>query len=140
MKKLILCLSVFALMFTSCGNDDDTGFQDSIIGTWTYHKLFIDDVEQVLTSCEKQEIFTFKIDGTVSYKYYEVIQGICELEESASGTWSNDGNNTYTFTVEGNSSSEALTFVNNTFYYEYSDLIDPFDPVFATYREVYIRN
>lgn len=140
MKKLILFLSVFTLVFSSCGNDDDSSSQDQIIGTWTFHKLFIDDIEQSLTSCQMQETFNFKSNGTVSYKYFEVIQGVCELEESNSGTWSNDGNSIYTLKIEGNNSSEELTFVANTFYFEHSDAIDPLDPVFATYKEVYIRN
>ena len=140
MKKLILCLSVFVLVFTSCSSDDDSDSQDSIIGTWTFHKSFIDDVEQTLTSCEMQETFTFNSDGTVSYKYYEVIQDICELEESTSGLWANDGNSIYTLTIEGENSSQEITFEANTFYFENADAIDPLDPVLVTSRQVFIRN
>jgi hypothetical protein len=140
MKKLILFLSVLVLVVTSCSRNDDSGSQDSIIGTWTHHKLFINGVEESLTSCEMQETFTFSGNGTVSYKYYEVIQGNCELEESTSGSWTNEGNSIYKLTIEGESSSQELTFENNTFYFEFSDVINPLDPVFATYREVYIRN
>jgi len=142
MKKLILFLSVFVLLCTSCNSDDDSGSQnqDPIIGTWTHYKLFIDGVEESLTNCEMQETFIFNSNGNVSYKYYEVIQGVCELEESTSGSWANEGNNIYTLTIEGGSSSQELTFENNTFYFEFADVIDPLDPVFATYRDVYIRN
>jgi len=140
MKKLVLLLSVCALMLTSCNSDDDSGSQDLILGTWTYHKLFIDDVEAQLTACDMQETFVFNENGTYSYAYYELIQGVCELEESDSGTWANDGNSIYTLSINGQTASEDITFEDNMFYFEYAEIGDPADPVLVTYKEVYISN
>ena len=140
MKKAILLLSTLALFLTSCNSDDDSGNQDIIIGTWTYHQLFVNGVGQNLTDCEMQETFIFAADGTVFYEYYEEDQGACVLEEDVSGTWTNDGDSIYTLTVDGESSSEELTFEGNTFYFEYTEAVDPLDPVLVTFREVYIKN
>ena len=140
MKNLILLLSIFMFVFTSCNSDDDAGSQDPIIGTWTYHKLIIDDVEEPLSACEMQETFIFSSDGTVYYEYFEIIAGNCELEESVTGTWSNNGNGNYTNVVEGSSSSQDVSFEGNTFYFEYSDALNPLDPVLVVHREVFIKN
>lgn len=140
MKQIILLFTVFALLCTSCNSDDDAGSQDPIIGTWTYHQSFVDGVEEPLSNCEMQETFIFSSDGSVYYEYFEIIQGNCELEESVTGSWINNGNGNYTSIVEGSSSSQDVTFDGNTFYYEYSDAVDPLDPIFVTYREVFIKN
>lgn len=135
MKKAVLFLSFLTLIFTSCSSDDDSSSQqDPIIGTWKYHKAFVNGVEQTLTDCEKQETFVFKSNDTVDYKYYEEeVSGNCLLEEDASGTWSNNGNNLYALDFGFGPTTQALTFENDTFY---------FDDVYEgdTYREVYIRN
>lgn len=139
LKKLVLFLSALAITFSSCNNDDDnstppTSMQDPIIGTWTYHKSFYNSVEVVLTDCEKQETFVFATNGTVNYRYYEEdTSENCLLEEDASGTWTNNGNNVYGLDLGSGSSNRTLTFENNTFYYD--DIY-----VDETYREVYIMN
>lgn len=140
MKKLILLFSVFTLVLMSCSSDDDSGSQDPLIGTWTYYKTFADGVEEPLTACDMQETFVFNSNGTVSYKYYEIIGGVCELEESASGTWTNDGNGIYTSILDGESTSQEITFDGNTHYFEYSEIVGTSDPVIIIYREVFIRN
>ena len=139
MKKLSLLLCALSIIFSSCSSDDDSGSQDPIVGTWTFHQFFEDGVQQSITACEMQETFTFSSNGTTFYEFYEDTQGACELEESINGTWSSEGN-VYTLTVAGESSSEEITFEGNTFYFEYTEFPDPTDPVPVTYREVYIRN
>lgn len=143
MKRLILLLSIIALVFTSCGSDDDGGSsQDPIIGTWKYHKYFENGVEQTVTVCEKQETFVFNSNGTFEYAYYEEdIDDNCVLEESFSGTWSNDGNGMYTQYIGGDAYSRQITFENNTFYYEdvydFGTPNDTSDDI--TDKEVYIK-
>ena len=135
MKKLILLFSVAAFLFTSCNSDDDSSSsQDPLIGTWTYYKTFTNGNEEVLSVCEKQEMFTFNSNGSVDYEYYEEdALGNCLLEEDISGTWTNESNSMYALDFGDGPSTQTLSFENNTFYY---DDIDGSD----TYREVYIRN
>ncbi|SFZ90474.1 Lipocalin-like domain-containing protein [Flaviramulus basaltis] len=133
MKKVILLLSVFAVVLTSCSSDDDSSSQDPIIGTWNYYKAYTNGNEEVLDECEKQEKFIFKSDGLVDYEYYEEDESNnCLLEEEVSGTWSNEGNNMYTLNFGFGDSTQTLTFESNTFYYEDKDGSD-------VYRIVYIR-
>lgn len=140
MKKLILLLSVFVLTFTSCNNNDDDSppppAVNPIVGTWTYHKSFENNVEQTLTDCEKQETLIFNADGNYMYTYYEVISGTCQLEESTSGTWTNEQNSMYTITVGNESSTEPVTFENNTFFIIDTETIQGET---ITYKEVYIK-
>ncbi|WP_298237369.1 lipocalin family protein [uncultured Algibacter sp.] len=134
MRKLILLFSILTLVLTSCSSDDSSSSQDLIVGTWTYYKAFTNGIEEVLSDCEKQETFVFSSNGVIDYTYYEEDGlGNCLLEESISGSWINEGNNVYTLTFAGESSSETLTFENNTFYYEETSGTD-------VYKEVYIKN
>lgn len=137
MKKLVLLLSVFALVFISCSSDDDSSSQDPLIGTWKYHNYIVNGVEDTPTDCEMQETFVFSSDGTFDYTYYEEdFEDNCVLEESISGTWTNDGNEIYTQNIEGESYSQELGFEGNTFYYED---VYTFEGVTYTEREVYIK-
>ncbi|MCK7589315.1 lipocalin family protein [Subsaxibacter sp. CAU 1640] len=133
MKRLFLLFALFGLLLTSCSNDDDSS-QDRIVGTWTYHKAFENGVEIVLSDCEKQETYIFRSDNTVDYKYYEEdMSSNCLLEEDISGTWSVADGNIYTLDFGFGSASQALTFEDDTFFYD--DTFEDF-----TYRDVYIRN
>lgn len=140
MKKLGLFLFTLTIVFSSCSSDDDSGSQDPIIGTWNLHQRFVNDVEEVLNSCQMQETFTFSANGSVMYEYYEDNNGNCDLEEAFTGTWSNEGSSNYNLTAFGESSVQNLTFEANTFYYEFTDSDGGVDPVINTIREVYIRN
>ena len=141
MKKLTLMLCALTFIISSCSSDDDSSSgQDPIIGTWNLHQRFTNDVEEVLTSCQKQETFTFSSDGSAQYEYYEINNENCVLEESFTATWSNEGNNNYDLTAFGETSTQNINFEGNTFYYEFTDSDDDIDPVFNTIREVYIKN
>ncbi len=59
MKKLIFILSFLSI--TACKSDDDNQNQDPVVEEWSYHKLFIDAAEEVLTSCKMQGVFHFLI-------------------------------------------------------------------------------
>ena len=142
MKKLILCLSVFALVFTSCSSDDDSSpAQDQLIGTWNYYKYFENGDELPLEPCESEETIVFSANGDLSFADYIDNAGACEIDEAATGTWANLGSGSYSITIFGFTSTEDITFEGNTFYFEYTDdngtLTDPSDDI--VYREVYIR-
>jgi len=142
MKKLILCLSVFALVFTSCSSDDDSSpSQDPLIGTWNYYKYFENEVELPLEPCESEETIVFSANGDLSFTDYIDNAGACEIDEATTGTWANLGSGSYSITIFGFTSTEDITFEGNTFYFEYTDdngtPTDPSDDI--VYRDVYIR-
>lgn len=138
MRKLILLLSVFTLVFTSCNNDDDNdSSQELLIGTWTYSQSFEDGIEIALSDCEKQETQVFSADGTFMITQYDDFNGPCELDGTFSGTWVNAGNGVYTVTALGQTFSQAITFEANT----YSVVVTEMDNgVTIEYIDVYIRN
>jgi len=143
MKKMILFLSVFALVFTSCSSDnDDDAPIDPLVGTWKYYKFFENGVEQTVSDCESEETFVFNSDGTFEYSYFEEdTDGNCELEEFISSTWSNDGDGFYTQYIEDDVATQELIFEDNTFYFEdFYDNGTPDDTLDdITYKDVFIR-
>jgi hypothetical protein len=64
MRKLILVLSIFTVVLTSCSSDDDGGYQDSFLGSWKYFKSFEDGEEFALEDCEDLIIFDILSNGT----------------------------------------------------------------------------
>ena len=138
MKKSVLFLSVVALVFTSCGNDDDdvAVAADSLIGTWKYHKYIENDVEQILEPCENEETLIFNADGAYITTDYVEVNSACEVDGTYTGTWSNGGNNNYTFIDDGDSFTEQVFFEGNTFYF-IDTYFDGTENV--TYKDVYIR-
>ena len=142
MKKLILLLSVFALVFTSCSSDDDSSSsQDQLIGTWKYYKYFENGVEETLEPCENQDTSVFSANGDFSGSFYIDNAGTCELDETLTGTWNNEGNGSYSITEGGFTDTEQITFESNTFYFE--DTWDNGTPADTSddivYRDVFIR-
>ena len=138
MKKLILLLSVFAVVLTSCGSDDDSSSQDPFIGIWTYHKTFINGVENALDDCSKQNKIIVTSIGSLTETYYDDFNGTCSLDAEDSATWVNLGNSTYKITYnEYNSFEGKITFEANTFFVETTD---DYGGQTYTYKEVYIRN
>ena len=142
MKKLILCLSALAIVFTSCSSDDDSSSsQDPLIGTWKVFKYFENGVEVPLEPCENEETLVFSANGDLSFTDYIDNAGTCEIDESATGTWTNLGSGSYSTTLFGFTSTEEITFEGNTFYIEDNDdngtPTDPSDDI--VYRDVYIK-
>lgn len=131
MKKLILLLSVFALVFTSCGSDDDSS-QDSFIGTWKYSQYFEDGVEYPLEDCEDLTTIVISSNGTYSVTTYDDLGNGCEVDYTGSGTWDNLGNGTYSTTEDGETYVQQVEFSGNTMSFEEVENG-------VTYRDVFIR-
>ena len=139
MKRLILLLSVFACTLTSCSNDDDNSSQDSIIGTWKFLEAFEDGMLLPLDACEDEETLIFATNGDFSGLNYDYDGTTCQLAETITGTWANEGSGSYSITTTFGTSTEQLGFSGNTFYIEYEELNNDPDPILVTYREVYIK-
>ncbi len=121
MKKLILLLSVFTLVLTSCSSDDDSSSssQDPLVGTWKYYKYLENDVEQVIDLCEIEETLVVSANGIITISEYEEDAGDCVLDVTLSGTWENLGSNSYSITTSAGTFVELVFFESNTFYFQY---------------------
>ena len=138
MKKIILLLSVVALVFTSCSSDDDgSSNNDPFVGNWQYYKYYENGVEMQLEPCEDETTFQILANGNfVTTFYVEGSNGNCMLEGSISGTWSNVGNGFYSTTVDGETETVEVIFDGNTFYFE-DTYFDGTNTI--TYRDVFIK-
>lgn len=122
MKKIILLLSVFALVLTSCSSDDDddsSSPQDPLVGAWKYYKYLENDVEQVLDLCDIEETLVVTANGIITLTEYEEDAGGCVIDETISGTWENLGSGSYSFTISAGTFVEMVFFQGNTFYFQY---------------------
>lgn len=132
MKKLILLLSVFTLVFTSCSSDDDGDSQDPFVGTWKYFKYYEDGVEISLEECEELTTLVITSSGAFSTTIYENDGNGCELDYTSSGTWENLGSGLYSTTLDGDTYVEEVGFSGNTMYFDDADGD-------VTYRDVFVR-
>lgn len=135
MKKLILLLSLFALTLTSCNSDDDSPPTESatIVGSWQFFKSFENNVEQSLELCEPEQTLIFSDNGTLTIVNYEAINGICELADNITGTWS-QSETIFNVTILGMTESEEILIEGNTFYVQTTDGTGTNQ---VTYRDVY---
>ena len=132
MKKLILLLSVFALVLTSCSSDDDDSSQDPFIGTWKYSQYFEDGVEIPLEDCEDLTTVVISSNGTFSTNSYWDFGTGCEVDYTATGTWENLGSGAYSTTESGDTYVQQVGFSGNTMYFEETD-------GGVVYKDVFVR-
>ncbi len=98
MKKLrlflmMLTLAVTSVTFSSCSDDSDDGLQNPLVGTWV--------------SESGNTTYTFKSNGTGTYVYEEMYEGITISEKS---------NFTYIFSLSENLlkiSHENSSYIEN---------------------------
>jgi hypothetical protein len=137
MKKLILLLSVFALTFTSCSNDDDNPppVNTSIVGTWKFFKSFENGVEETLELCDPEQTLMFSENGTLNITPYEEINGVCEATGNINGTWSHE-EAIYSLTFLGMTESQEIIVEGSTFYIETTEGSGTTQ---ITYKEIYKR-
>lgn len=134
MKKRILLFSLLILLISACSSDDDSQSIDPLIGTWTFYKSFDNGVEIPSEFCDLNETLIVNPYGTSSFTAYtHESADTCEILDSLLGTWENNGNGIYLFIFEGVRSTLAITFEDDTFYFE--EIVGT-----HAYREVYIRN
>ncbi len=123
MKKTVLLITLIILMLASCSSDDSL-VQDKLIGKWKKTKVVEDGVEQE-PNCSYEGVLEYKSDGTFLSETYsdtnpDVTITDCSLFSTTSGAWVNNGNTSYTSTVDGVSSDVEFVFKdNNTFTYTF---------------------
>lgn len=116
MKNLILFFAVITFVFTSCSSDDDSD-TDKVVGAWTYDQNFENGEEIELSSCDKQREMVVSADGTYSFNLYSVSDGSCDLFESLTGTWENNGDGVYLMHNDGDEEDDVTEILleNKTF-------------------------
>lgn len=100
MKHLFLFFTTITLVFTSCSSDDDASPKDQIIGTWTLHKSYENDVEYTLDTCERLENIVIDEVGRVDWTFYYDNDGTCEFDGKELAEWENLGDGVYRFTYD----------------------------------------
>ncbi len=99
MKKSILLLAI-SLLFLSCKSDDDSGSNNSIVGTWLLTSI-IENNEEIITMCERQEFYEFRDDNTFSFQVFDEREDLNEdgtvETDCVEGTL-----DTGIYTIEGN--------------------------------------
>ena len=117
MKKVIFLLLIIitTLGLSSCTSDDDNPDQDQLIGKWKAIEYSFNGVENS-DPCDLEGVFSIKSDGTFTNEDYESDQNdTCFLDETVSGTWTNNGKNSYSFEAAGETETYTMVFQGNTF-------------------------
>ncbi len=105
MKKSILALSLFAVLFTSCDKDEPaniTPTTTNLVGTYQFNKIAAvsgtteTDVTSQLMACNRDD--QSKLNANMSYNYIDA-GTVCSPSDSYSGTWALT--NSTTFDLDG---------------------------------------
>ncbi len=122
MKKSILLLAI-SLLFLSCKSDDDSGSNNSIVGTWLLTSI-IENNEEIITMCERQEFFEFKDDNTFSFQVFNekedlnedgTVETDCVKGILDTGIYTIEGNNiTIKFDTEDESDISVFSINQDT--------------------------
>ncbi|MBT8295427.1 MAG: lipocalin family protein [Gramella sp.] len=98
MKKFLFLL-VSVCILTACSDDDDSGVEGNIVGTWLLVEannvpgFTVDD-------CTGRSTITFNADNTASSTFFSEDEGTC-TSATETGTWSSSANSKYTLLVPG---------------------------------------
>ncbi|MCF4101276.1 lipocalin family protein [Gillisia sp. M10.2A] len=97
-KYLVLFFSIAVL--AACSNDDDNVSEenDPILGVWYVSELNANGAF-TLSECNKESFINFMADKSANSEFYAESDGSCELEDSDSSVWSNEGDSTYKFVI-----------------------------------------
>jgi hypothetical protein len=133
MMKKNLLFSIFAFVICSCSSVDDD-IQDQFIGSWTYHQLFINDIEETLENCDKMTTLVVNANGTyISNTFTDDNNSGCNPRTPANGTWEKKGNITYTLSFDGDTNDVQIIFEGNTISLTRTEGS-------KTYKEIFKRN
>ena len=146
MKRLILVLTVFTLVFSSCSSDDDSNSSVenySIIGEWTITQRIVNGVEEAIGECEPTSIYRYSADGSYYEKHYAAVLGSSCLENpffEVNGDWSKEDNETYIVATAQGTSSFKINFITENTHKLEDEILNDEGTVIATIIEYYTRN
>jgi len=126
MKKLFLMLLVLVVSCTSNSS------QDPLVGTWRYHKSYVNNIEQLLETCEEETLMAISTNGAFITTTYKAVNKECEVESMMPGTWQNLGKGSYATAMTKDTIVAAITFEENRFIAEevYKGI---------TYKDIFIK-
>ncbi|MCT4698268.1 hypothetical protein [Tenacibaculum haliotis] len=108
MKKLLI-LSIAVFTFFSCSDNEKS--LDLIIGSWQEQQE--PRANKAADSCWEMNTTNWKEDFSFTQTDYDNDGGNCVAEEENIGTWKNNDNGTYTFTVNNRKESKISSQQNN---------------------------
>lgn len=95
MKKIFYLLCITVLLFQSCNSGDSNSTstpvssdQSNLVYRWNLNKWLLNNVNQTLSTCVKQEYIQFNSNGTFERKDYYLNGSSCLLQGFDSGTYS----------------------------------------------------
>jgi hypothetical protein len=105
-KYLLLVIFALAITVSSCKKDDLTPKEMLMGKAWKYSTEKYNGVLQTMDNCQKDDVLTFKADGT--YTYNVGITTCYSGETSYTGTWvlSADGKS---LTVDGDAATVVIS-------------------------------
>ena len=114
MKKLLLLLSAFTLLFISCEEEENTNDENnSLEGTWLYTSRTVDGEAREIEECETNDTITFN-NGTftANYGYEEYVYNDTDYNDYTieCARYSNIG----TYTTSGNSLTVSYDAYDNS--------------------------
>ena len=125
MKKILLLFLSLGLL-AACSNDDDSTTDDGtrIVGKWFLEAVRPMGGQNTLNECNQNSYIEFDADGTANSEFFEENETACESEGESPGTWSYNGNNSYTFLVPnvGNTTGNVNFTSDSRFIFTSSEL------------------
>lgn len=129
MKKLLVLISILivAISLKSCSSSDsdEIQYEGNIIGKWRLSQLFINNVDQQISECEKKMTIEVFENGTYienDYLYNET-DTECLLFDVVNGTWESLGNSNYKMSGL-NTATVKVSFQEDKMIAEYIQLND----------------
>ena len=95
LKKSILALLSFLIIFSCSSSNDETTTetQPDLVNKWSLTVWRLNNINQTLTSCDKQGYIQFNSNGTFERKDYNFSNGNCTLEGNDNGTYKYNSSN-----------------------------------------------
>lgn len=99
MKKYLLLLAAFGLIFfSSCSDDDDAGDKEhSIVASWNLTSVSPQIPGWDVMACEQNPAITFEQNGTADWTLYDAENECAAVNDS--GTWEKKEDNIYTVSI-----------------------------------------
>ena len=119
MKKILILLLAIS-SFVACSDDDDSGVDENIVGTWTLVAA-TNIPDFTVNDCTGQSTITFNADNSASSTFYSQVEENC-VSNNDTGSWSNSGSQ-YTIEVPGFDEpvTGTVVFNGNRFTFSLSD-------------------
>ena len=128
MKKLMLCALLSGIFFiTACDEENESSGPDPFIGTWYLNEVKENGVSEIPDFCEIKSRYIVE-GNTFVYDEYFFTNEINCVNDGDTGTWVNQGNNTYEVRYDNDDADEEPSYIR--FLFEDGKLIEDYNGFF----------